>query len=98
MTPSIRASSDRWLQVVLVRAALSRHPAWQLARQLGVHHEAVRNWIRQAEADAGEQHDRPTTDMAEENKRLRQQVAELRQANEILKAASACFAAELCAM
>lgn len=67
----------------------------QLARQLGVHHEALRNWIRQAEADAGERPDRPTTDMAEENKRLRQEVAELRRANEILKAASAYFAAEL---
>ena len=67
----------------------------QLARQLGVHHKALRNWIRQAEADAGERTDRPTTDMAEENKRLRQEVAELRRANEILKAASAFFAAEL---
>jgi len=67
----------------------------QLARQLGVHHEALRNWIRQDEADVGERHDRPTTDMAEENKRLRQEVAELRRANEILKAASAYFAAEL---
>jgi transposase-like protein len=67
----------------------------QLARQLGVHHEALRHWIRQAEADAGERADRPSTDMAEENKRLRQEVTELRRANEILKAASAYFAAEL---
>ncbi|WP_156313268.1 transposase [Micromonospora sp. HK10] len=29
----------------------------QLARQLGVHHEALRNWIRQDEADRGQ---RPT--------------------------------------
>ncbi|MET8361905.1 hypothetical protein [Micromonospora sp. NPDC005171] len=33
--------------------------------------------------------------MAEENRRLRREVAELRRANEILKAASAYFAAEL---
>ncbi|WP_083303110.1 transposase [Micromonospora carbonacea] len=67
----------------------------RLAEQLGVHHEALRNWIRQAEADADERHDRPTSEMAEENRRLRREVAELRRANEILKAASAYFAAEL---
>lgn len=65
------------------------------AEQLGVHHEALRNWIRQAEADADERHDRPTSEMAEENRRLRREVTELRRANEILKAASAYFAAEL---
>jgi transposase len=67
----------------------------QLARQLGVHHEAFRNWIRQAEADAGERSDRPGTDLVEENRRLVKENAELRRANEILKAASAYFAAEL---
>ncbi|MGW5079487.1 transposase [Micromonospora echinospora] len=67
----------------------------RLAEQLGVHHEALRNWIRQAEADADERHDRPTSEMAEENRRLRREVVELRRANEILKAASAYFAAEL---
>ena len=67
----------------------------RLAEQLNVHPEALRNWIRQAEADAGERADRPTTDMLEENRRLLKENAELRRANEILKAASAYFAAEL---
>ncbi|SIM88195.1 transposase [Micromonospora cremea] len=67
----------------------------RLAEQLGVHPEALRNWIRQDEADRGEREDRPTTEVAEENRRLRKEVAELRRANEILKAASAYFAAEL---
>lgn len=67
----------------------------RLAEQLGVHHEALRNWIRQAEADTGERTDRRTSEMADENRRLRKEVAELRRANEILKAASAYFAAEL---
>jgi transposase len=67
----------------------------QLARQLGVHHEALRNWIRQAEADAGERIDRSSADLLEENRRLAKENAELRRANEILKAASAYFAAEL---
>jgi transposase len=60
----------------------------KLAEQLGVHHEALRNGIRQDQADAGERDDRPTTQMVEENRRLRQEVAELRRVNEILRAAS----------
>jgi transposase len=67
----------------------------RLAEQLGVHHEALRNWIRQAEADAGERTDRPSSDLVEENRRLLRENAELRRANEILKAASAYFASEL---
>ena len=67
----------------------------RLAERLGVHPEALRNWIRQDEADRGEREDRPSTDMVEENRRLRREVAELRRANEILKAASAYFAQEL---
>ena len=66
----------------------------RLAEQLNVHHEALRNWIRQAEADAGERADRPTTEMVEENRRLLKENAELRRVNEILRAASAFFASE----
>ncbi|MQA26654.1 MAG: transposase, partial [Micromonosporaceae bacterium] len=43
----------------------------RLAEQLNVHPEALRNWIRQDEADRGERADRPTTDMVEENRRLK---------------------------
>jgi transposase len=66
----------------------------RLAEQLGVHPEALRNWIRQDEADRGEREDRPPTDLVEENRRLRREVAELRRVNEILKAASSYFAQE----
>lgn len=67
----------------------------QLAAQLGVHHEALRNWIRQDEADRGERGDRPTTSKLEELRHLHKENAELKRANEILKAASAFFALEL---
>ena len=66
-----------------------------LAEQLGVHHEALRNWVRQAEADKGERDDRPTTDMLAENRRLARENAELRRVNEVLRAASAYFASEI---
>ena len=56
--------------------------------------ETVRHWVRQAEVDAGL---RPgmTTEESAEVRRLKREVAELRRANAILKAASAFFAAEL---
>jgi transposase len=67
----------------------------RLGEQLGVHPEALRNWIRQDEADRGEHDDRPSTSELEEIRLLRKENAELRRANEILKAASAYFASEL---
>ena len=54
----------------------------RLAEQLNVHHEALRNWIRQDQADVGERHDRPSSDLLEENRRLARENAELRRANE----------------
>jgi transposase len=66
-----------------------------IAAKLGIGTtQTLRNWVRQAEVDAGA---RPgvSTAEAEEMKALRRENAELRRANEILKAASAFFAAEL---
>lgn len=56
--------------------------------------ETVRKWVRQAEVDGGV---RPgtTTEESEELRRLKRENAELMHANEILKAASAFFAAEI---
>ena len=66
----------------------------RVADQLDVGVESLRSWVRQHEIDHG---DRPgtTTAEAEELKALRQENAELRRANEILRSASAFFAAEL---
>ncbi|MGN9766031.1 transposase [Micromonospora sp. SD12] len=54
-----------------------------------MHHEALRNWIRQDEADRGQRDDRPTISELEELRRLRRENTALKRANEILKAASA---------
>jgi len=66
----------------------------QVARQLGLNKETLRNWVRQAEVDSGQ---RPgtTTDDRARIAELEREVRELRRANEILKSASAFFAAEL---
>ena len=66
-----------------------------MAARLGVGSaETLRKWVRRAEVDAGT---RPeiTTEENEQIKALKRENAELRRANEILKAASAFFAAEL---
>ena len=63
--------------------------------QLGIGStETLRKWVRRAEIDAGQ---RPglTSEEHAEIKKLRREVAELRWANEILRAASTFFAAEL---
>ena len=63
----------------------------RVARQLGVHPEALRGWVRQAEIDGGSQPG-TTTDDKKRIAELEREVRELRRANDILKAASAYFA------
>jgi len=65
-----------------------------VAGLLGMSAETLRVWHRRREVDTGQRPGLPS-DVAEENARLRREVAELRRANEILKAASVFFAKEL---
>jgi transposase len=73
----------------------SGRPIAHVARDLGVHKEALRSWVRQAEADGGRRRDLLTSAEREELRRLRKENAELRRANAILKDASVYFAQEL---
>jgi transposase len=73
----------------------SGRPIAQVAADLGVHHEALRKRVRQAEADGGTRADLLRTDEREEIRKLRREVHDLRRANEILKSASVFFAKEL---
>jgi transposase len=73
----------------------SGRPIAHVARDLGIHHETLCKWVRQAEADAGKRKELLNSEEREELKALRGEVPELRRANEILKSASAFFAAEL---
>ena len=65
-----------------------------ISKKLGVSHETLRKWVRAAEVDGGK---RPgvTTEERSRIKELERENRELRRANEILKAASAFFGAEL---
>ena len=65
-----------------------------IADKLDVNLESLRVWVRRAEVDDGQ---RPglTTDERARMKELERENRELRRANDILKAASAFFGAEL---
>ncbi|KUI20621.1 transposase [Mycobacterium sp. GA-2829] len=93
--PEFRARAMRMLDASLEDSQVSEFEAIRsVASKLGVAEESVRRWRRKAQIDAGE---RPGTSTAEheEIRRLKREVSELRRANEILKSASAFFAAEL---
>jgi transposase len=74
----------------------SDRPIAHVARDLGIHREALRQWVRQAEADQAPRASRVLpSDVQAELERLRKENAELRRANAILKDASVYFATEL---
>ena len=82
--------------VRLVRESEASHASrWaalvSVSGKIGCTAETLRRWVREAEIDAGV-HPGVTTDMATRVKELEREVRELRQANEILKKASAYFA------
>ena len=62
-----------------------------IAAKIGCTAETLRGWVRQAERDQGKRPG-PTSDDRERIKALEREVRELRQANEILRKASAYFA------
>jgi transposase len=75
----------------LVRAG--RTPE-SLSREFHVTAQSVRNWMRQAQLDAGQRSDGLTTAERAELNELRREVRGLREEREILKKATAWFARE----
>ena len=85
----------------LVREARDEEPELSLnaavhriGPRVGIVPDTLRNWCKQSDIDAGRASGVTTAD-AEELKKLRQEVKELKRANEILLAASSFFAREL---
>ena len=73
----------------------STRPIAHVAKDLGIHHETLRKWVRQAETDEARRSELLGSEERQELRQLRKDNPELRRANEILKSASASFAAEL---
>jgi transposase len=85
--PEFRREAIRLVQ----DGGLSRR---QVARELGISTETLRQWLKQADIDAGVRHDGLTTEETEEVRRLRREVKLLREEREILVKAAAFFAKE----
>ncbi|WP_037908911.1 transposase [Actinacidiphila yeochonensis] len=93
--PAPRKYPDELRERAIREVRATGRPIAHVAKDLGIRKEALRGWVRQAEADRGEREDRLTSAEQDELRQLRREVAELRRANEILKAASVFFAQEI---
>ena len=77
--------------IELVRCGRS---AESLAKEFEPTAQAIRNWVAQAERDAGRRGDGETTEERDEINRLRREVRQLRLERDILSKAAAWFARE----
>ena len=94
--PSRYSPEVRERAIRLFQEHVAEHPSpWaamvSIASKLGCTAETLRNWVRQAERDAG-QRGGLTTDERQQLKALEREVRELKRTNEILRKASAYFA------
>ena len=78
---------------ILDLARAGRTPA-SLAREFEPTETTIRNWVAQADRDAGVRTDGLTTDERKELNELRREVRTLREERDILKKAAAWFAQE----
>ena len=71
-------------------------PVNQVARELGLSHETLRNWVKRDRIDRGQgEPGELTTSQLDELRQLRRRVVELEAEREILRRAAAYFAKEM---
>ena len=92
--PELRERAVRLVREVATEQGERHGAVTRVAKSLGIGSESVRLWVRQAEINAGERTGLTSAERAR-IKELERDNRELRRANEILKSASAFFAAEL---
>jgi transposase len=90
-SPEVRARAVRMALEHAGEHASQWAAIGSIAGKIGCTAETLRGWVRQAERDQG-QRPGPTSEERERIKTLERENRELRQANEILRKASAYFA------
>jgi transposase len=93
-TPDEKGQAVRLVRQLRKELGTDQGAVARVSKQLGYGVESVRAWVKQADIDEGVS---PGTTSAESDriKALEQENRELKRANEILRRASAFFAAEL---
>jgi len=93
-TPEEKARAVRLVRQLRKELGTSHGTIQRVAEQIGCGVESLRTWVKQADIDDGVEPGLTSVEAAE-LKALRQENRELRRANDLLKRASAFFAAEL---
>jgi transposase len=93
-SPEEKARAVRLVRQLRKELGTSHGTIQRVTEQIGCGVESLRTWVKQADIDDGVEPG-VTTAEAKRIKDLEQEVRELRRANDLLKRASAFFAAEL---
>jgi transposase len=75
--PAPRKYPDELRERAVREVQTSGRPVAHIAKDLGIHKETLRGWVRQAEADKGDRPDLLTTVERTELTQLRKEIAEL---------------------
>ena len=93
MRSNKRFTADFKKEAVAFALANADRPLVVLAQELNVGKSTLSTWVRDAQLAQGKTSKRPLTEEQQEIRTLKKELAHLREVNEILKKATAYFAA-----